>query len=616
MKSVPCWGCDIAKDKVKDSVGDAASSVAGNALEKAATEVKESVGEAVASVGSVWVRVKSPTLSGDDADGAPAVQAGDTAGPVAEAGVLTFLQFASYISLGVCVLALIVVGARMAIETRRNDAELHVTRVMTVLIAAILISAAAAIATAVMPESSSGGSTVAFLENSLWYYTAAAVVMSVIIGGLRMAWEQRADPGKELVRSLLTFILISGAGVTVISMLLKAGDAYAVWVLDKSLDCSVDANTKCFGENMMVLLGLSGASGIGVIAVIILGLCAFIGSLVQLGMMIARSGMLIVMAGTLPLAAAASNTVMGKQMLQKFVGWIIALLLYKPAAAIIYAAAFQLAGSDVIGGGLDALGKVVTGLFMMFLALFLLPALMRLVVPAVGAVAAGNAAGNMAMAAAAAVPTGAIAGGQLAGGGSRVAEMGASGAGSSGGPSGSGPDSGSGGSGPDSGSGGSGSSGGGGSSSSSGQGQAPSGAAEGGSGGGTASGDGSGAGEADGSDAAGGAEAGGAQAASSGAGAGASGAGAGASGAGAGASGAGAGAAAGGGAAAAAAGPAGLAAGAATSSGSSGGGPGGATIGSAVSGAVQGAASAASEMGQDAAGESYDTGEGGPSGSR
>lgn len=599
----PSWNLKCkAAEKVTEGVSDAASSVAGNALEKAATEVKEAVGEAVASVGTVWVRVKSPTLSGDDADGAPAVQAGDTAGPVAEAGVLTFLQFASYISLGVCVLALIVVGARMAIETRRNDAELHVTRVMTVLIAAILISAAAAIATAVMPESSSGGSTVAFLENSLWYYTAAAVVMSVIIGGLRMAWEQRADPGKELVRSLLTFILISGAGVTVIGMLLKAGDAYAVWVLDKSLDCSVDANTKCFGENMMVLLGLSGASGIGVIAVIILGLCAFIGSLVQLGMMIARSGMLIVMAGTLPLAAAASNTVMGKQMLQKFVGWIIALLLYKPAAAIIYAAAFQLAGSDVIGGGLDALGKVVTGLFMMFLALFLLPALMRLVVPAVGAVAAGNAAGNMAMAAAAAVPTGAIAGGQLAGGGSRVAEMGASGAGSSGGPSGSGPDSGSGGSGPDSRSGGSGSSGGGGSSSSSGQGQAPSGAAEGGSGGGTASGDGSGAGKAGGSDAAGGAEAGGAQAASSGAGAGASGAGAGA--------------AAGGGAAAAAAGPAGLAAGAATSSGSSGEGPGGATIGSAASGAVQSAASAASEMGQDAAGESDDTGEGGPSGSR
>ena len=261
------------------------------------------------------------------------------------------------------------------------------TRVMTVLVAAILISAAAAITTAVMPEQSQGGSTVAFLENSLWYYTAAAVVLSVIVGSLRMAWEQRAEPGKDLLRSLLTFIVVSGAGLTVISLLLTAGDAYATWVLGKSLECSVEADTKCFGESMMVLLGLAGTSGLGVIAVIILGIMAFVGSLVQLGMMIARSGMLIVLAGALPLSASATSTVMGKQMFQKATGWIVALLLYKPAAAIIYAAAFQLAGSDVLGGGLDALGKVVVGLFMMFLALVTLPALMRLVVPAVGAMA-------------------------------------------------------------------------------------------------------------------------------------------------------------------------------------------------------------------------------------
>lgn len=425
--------CQVA-EKTNDVVSDAVSGVAGNALEKAATEIKEAVGEAVASVGTVWVRVKSPTLTGNDADGAPAVQAGDTAGPAAETGILTFLQYASYISLGVCVLALIFVGARMAVETRRNDAEFHVTRVMMVLLAAILISAAGAITTAVMPDASGGESTVAFLENSLWYYTAAAVVLSVIIGGLRMAWEQRAEPGKDLLRSLMTFIVVSGAGVTVISLLLAAGDAYAVWVLNKSLDCSVDSNTKCFGENVLLLLGMSGGSPLGVIAVIILGLCAFIASLVQLGMMIARSGMLIVLAGALPLSASATNTLMGKQMFQKFVGWIIALLLYKPAAAIIYAAAFQLAGSDVIGGGLDALGKVVIGLFMMFLALFTLPALMRLVVPAVGAVASGNAAGNMAMAAAAAVPTGAISAGQLMGGASSA---GSDGIGAGGGPSGS-----------------------------------------------------------------------------------------------------------------------------------------------------------------------------------
>lgn len=572
---VPCPGCDRVADKVKEKAGDAASSAAGDALEKAANEVKESVGEAVASVGTMWMRVKSPSLTGSDADSAPSVQAGDTAGPAAESGILSFLQYASYISLAVCILALIIVGAQMAIQTRRQDAEFHVTRVMSVLIAAILISGAAAITTAVMPDRSRGESTVAFLENSLWYYTAAAVVLSVIIGGLRMAWEQRAEPGKDLVKSLLTFIVVSGAGLTVISTLLVAGDRYSMWVLDQSLDCSVESNTKCFGENMVALLGMGATSGIGVIAIIILGIMAFVGSLVQLGMMIARSGMLIVLAGALPLAASATNTAMGKQMLQKFTGWIVALLLYKPAAAIIYAAAFQLAGSDVLGGGLDALGQVVIGLFMMFLALVTLPALMKLVVSAVGPLTAGNAAGSMALAAGAGVATGAVSAGSLMGGG---ASAGASGVGSAAGPSGSGSDSGPSGS---DGSSGSGAPGPGGADSPSGSDGASGSGTEGASGSGPSGEDGSGV---DGASGAGAGEgAGAAEGAGEGAGAAAG-------------AGEGAGAAAGGGAAAGAAGgPVGMAAGAAAS--------GASDAASGVANAASSAAQGASDMGEDAIGE-------------
>lgn len=605
--ALPCIGCGTVKDFASDQVGQAAGSLAGDALQRFASAVKEEAGRAAAEVGTAWTRVPTIDPLASDGGAAPSVAAGQTPGTAGTAGIVEVLSYASWITLAVCVLSLIVAGARMGIESRRNDGEYHVTRLMSILIAAILVSASSALVTQLMPDDSYGESTVAFLQNSLWFYTAAGVVISIIIGALRMAWEQRADAGRDLVKSLLTFVAVSGAGLMVISLLLNAGDAFSAWILSSSLDCNVGKDSACFGENLVLLLGMASASGLGVVAVIVLGLVAFVAGVVQVAMMIARSGMLILLAGSLPLAASATNTTTGRQMFQKLTGWIIALLLYKPAAAIIYATGFQLVGTDVFGAGLKDLGKVVVGLMMMILAVFALPALMRLVTPAVGALASGNAAGNMAMGAAAALPTGAIAGGQLAGGGSRVAEMGASGTGSTGGPSGSGPDSGSGGSSPDSGSGGSDSSGGGGSSSSTGQGKAPSGAAEGGSGGGTASGDDSGAG---GSDAAGGAESGGAEAASSG-GAGA-GAGAGASGAGAGAGGA----AAGGGAAAAAAGPAGLAAGAAASSGSSGEGAGGSTIGSAASGAVQGAASGASEMGQEAAGESDDTGEGGPSGSR
>ena len=50
------------------------------------------------------------------------------------------------------------------------------------------------------------------------------------------------------------------------------------------------------------------------------------------------------------------------------VAWIVALLLYKPAAAIVYAGAFRLAGSHAFDGG-GQIYSMVAGLAMMTLAL-------------------------------------------------------------------------------------------------------------------------------------------------------------------------------------------------------------------------------------------------------
>lgn len=556
VPALPCPGCDWVSDKV----GDAASSVAGDALQKFADAVKEDVGRVVGEVGTVWLRVPTIDPLASDGGASPTVTPGATPGG-GSAGIVEVLGMASWIALGVCVLSLIVAGARMGIEARRNDGEYHMTRLMVILIAAILVSGAAALVTALMPERSSGQATVAFIENSLWYYTAAAVVLSVIVGALRMAWEQRADPGRDLVRSLLTFVVVSAGGLTVISLLLQAGDSFSRWIVSSSLDCKGTDQAACFGENMAGMLGLASTSGIGVIAVIVLGLMVFVASAVQIAMMVSRSGMLIILAGTLPLTASATNTALGKQMFQKTAGWIIALLLYKPVAAVIYAAAFQLAGSDVLGGGLKAMGQVIVGLMMMVLAVLALPALMRLVSPAVGMLASGNAAGGMAMAAGAAVPAGAVAGGKLFGGGSAVSDVGSSGAGADSGPSGS---------------------------SSSGGGPSGSSSPGGGNGASDASTLSSGSGSKSGSGS------GGAVAAGAGEGAAAAG------------SGAGAGAASG--AAAAAAGPVGLAAGAA----SSGGGASGAIPSAA--GAAQSAASGAVDAGVEGVGDSDE--EEGPSGSR
>src|SRR3954469_22405714 len=98
-----------------------------------------------------------------------------------------------------------------------------------------------------------GGSTpsdaVGFLQGSLWWYAAAAAVLAVIVGGMRIAWERRAQPAQDLLRGLLTMVVVTGAGLTTVSLLVGASDAFSSWLIDRSTD-GTD-----FGGNITALLG-------------------------------------------------------------------------------------------------------------------------------------------------------------------------------------------------------------------------------------------------------------------------------------------------------------------------------------------------------------------------
>jgi len=282
---------------------------------------------------------------------------------------------------------------------------------------------------------------VGFIQGSLWWYAAAAAVLAVVVGGARMAWERRAQPGQELLRGLLTMVVVFGAGLTAISLLVTASDQFAGWIVDRSTQ-GTD-----FGQNITAMLNLSSAagSGLGPLLVVIFGLLALLASAVQIMLMVVRGGMLVILAGILPLAASFTSTEMGRTWFRKCVSWTIAFTLYKPAAAIVYATAFRLTGSRVQGlGDGQGLVNVLTGLVLMIVALFALPALMRFVTPLVGSVASGGGAGAGALAGGvvAALPTGAVSLGGGAGATPRIPRQGSSSAptGASGdGPAGSGP---------------------------------------------------------------------------------------------------------------------------------------------------------------------------------
>lgn len=245
-------------------------------------------------------------------------------------------------------------------------------------------------------DGSTPSPVVAAVKSELMPWTLTLAVLAVILGGIRMIWEQRGAPLKDLLRSLLTLTLVSGLGLGVISILVIAADAFSIAIIERSTD------GKGFAESMNLLV-VTGQTDVGVFILIILGLVGLIASLVQIVLMVVRSGMLVILAGVLPTTAAFTNTEMGRQWFQKAVGWTIAFILYKPAAAIVYSVAFLLMGNT---SGQDALVGSITGFTLMIVALFALPALMRFVTPMVGAVASGS--GAAAGAAVGAMATGAV----------------------------------------------------------------------------------------------------------------------------------------------------------------------------------------------------------------
>ncbi|MBT2566990.1 hypothetical protein J7I84_10895 [Arthrobacter sp. ISL-85] len=252
-------------------------------------------------------------------------------------------------------------------------------------------------------DGSTPSPVVSAVNSELMPWTLALAVLAVILGGIRMIWEQRGAPLKDLLRSLLTLTFVSGLGLGVISILVIAADAFASAIIERSTD------GKGFADAFQKIVAIHTSDAVFIL--IVLGLIGLIASLVQIVLMVVRSGMLVILAGILPTTAAFTNTEMGRQWFQKAVGWTIAFILYKPAAAIVYSVAFLLMSKT---SGKDALIGSITGFTLMIVALFALPALMRFVTPMVGAVAAGS--GAAAGASVGALATGAVSMGRVGSG--------------------------------------------------------------------------------------------------------------------------------------------------------------------------------------------------------
>ena len=266
-------------------------------------------------------------------------------------------------------------------------------------------------------------------QDTQWYVMGFAMI-GFLMGLIRMVTSQDIRQGlTSSFKPIVNLILVTGVYAAGITMLLRAGDEGSMWLLSRATGGEADLST-------MFMPAAAGGGAAALIPMLLVYVLAGVGGIVNFVFMIFRNLLLVVLMAFLPALAASTGTQRGDQAFAKANGWLIALLLFKPVAAGIYALGFRFMRNDTdlgLDSELVAAVDQLTGAGIIVLAALALPALIKFLVPA-AAVGAGAFAGGAAVGAGVGVAAGAAvlastggAGAAAAGGAATSGAAGASG---------------------------------------------------------------------------------------------------------------------------------------------------------------------------------------------
>ncbi|MEU4605241.1 type IV secretion system protein [Kribbella sp. NPDC023972] len=233
------------------------------------------------------------------------------------------------------------------------------------------------------PDVSNNGAA-GFIQVHTNYILAFAATIAVIVAAIQMAVSHRGEPLRDILRSLMTMVVVSAAGATFAATLIQASDEFSQWIIIQATEADEHGFANKLASLMMDPIKDPGEA-LGMALVIFVGILMVITAIIQLALMVVRYGMLVLLVGVLPLTAAATNTEMGMMWFKRALAWLAGFIIYKPVAALIYATAIKLMGSpEAEAGAPDGTSqtlKLIMGVTMMIIAVVALPAILRFVSP-------------------------------------------------------------------------------------------------------------------------------------------------------------------------------------------------------------------------------------------
>ncbi|NJP75159.1 hypothetical protein, partial [Streptomyces sp. C1-2] len=227
----------------------------------------------------------------------------------------------------------------------------------------------------------SGTDTAKDVNGQTQWLVVYLAVGSLLFASARMAVERRATAGTTALKGILRVIVVSGGATTIVLAAASIADDFSSHLFSAG------------AQNVLNNVGAcSDGSGIESFLLLVLAFLLLIAGIIQTILMYIRLGVMVLLLGTLPLAAAASMTDWGSGWWRKHIGWMIAWLLYKPAAGLVlYAGSAMITSSQDAGQGGNSINERIAGIGVMLVSAVALPALLKLVVPATAALGGSSA---------------------------------------------------------------------------------------------------------------------------------------------------------------------------------------------------------------------------------
>ncbi|TCB96795.1 hypothetical protein E0H26_14350 [Micromonospora zingiberis] len=232
-----------------------------------------------------------------------------------------------------------------------------------------------------IPTLGSPGINDSIRSQTNWLVVTIAVA-SLLAAAFRMALERKGQPLVVTLMGLVRLVITVSAAWWVADWLAKEADSYSQHLYDQGIKAQLKLIANC------------GTDGLTAFLLIIVGLLLLIAGCIHVILMYIRLGVMVLLTGTLPLAAAASMTEMGGNWWRKHLAWMVAWLAFKPVVGLImYSGAVMIGATSELSDGDQARHYKLAGVAILLMAAVALPALMRLVVPAMTSLGSGGGVG-------------------------------------------------------------------------------------------------------------------------------------------------------------------------------------------------------------------------------